>query len=61
MVNKKYKSLPPLIDKDLIITGESAKKFNEEADKAAQNPGVIDFTEQAKIYKQILDKSKLYE
>ena len=55
----KVKSLPPLIEKDLIVTGKDAKRFNKLADKAAKNPGTIDFTEQAKICKQILEKSKL--
>lgn len=61
MASKKYKRLPPLIEKDLIITGEDAKKFNKKADKAAENPGTIDFSEQAKTCEQILKKSKLYE
>ena len=59
MAIKKHKILPSLIEKDIVLTGESAKKFNKLADKAAQNPGTIDFTEQIKICKQILEKSNL--
>lgn len=60
-MGKKVKCLPSLIEKDLIVTGEDAKRFNKLADEASQNPGTIDFTEQVKICKQILKKSKLYE
>ena len=60
-MSKKVKSLPPLIEKDLIVTGDDAKRFNKLADEASKNPGTIDFTEQIKICKQILKKSKLYE
>ena len=51
MANKKHKILSSLIEKDIVITGENAKKFNKLADEAAQNPGTIDFTEQYKICK----------
>lgn len=61
MAIKKHKILPSLIEKDIVLIGEDAKKFNKLADEAAQNHGTIDFTEKAKICKQILKKSKLYE
>lgn len=45
------KSIPP-------VTGKDAERFIQAAEKAEKNRASIDFTEQSKITRAILEKSR---